>query len=75
MSLSCCVILNLNCTRCPILVVDCVILTSKHPPLLGSFRQNSTVTNPAIQLGSGIFAVKMTGLSTGVNSINSDFKK
>jgi hypothetical protein len=41
----------------------------------GSFRQNSPATNPAIQLGSGIFAVKMTGLSTGVNSINSDFKK
>ena len=66
MSLSCCVILNLNCTRCPILVVDCVILTSKQP---------SPATNPAIQLGSGIFSVKMTGLSTGVISINSDFKK
>lgn len=49
MSLSCCVILNLNCTRCPILVVDCVILTSKQP---------SPATNPAIQLGSGIFSVK-----------------
>lgn len=56
--------LNLNCTRCPILVVE--ILTSKQP---------SPATNPAIQLGSGIFPVKMTGLSTGVNSLNSDFKK
>jgi len=58
------------------LVVDFVILTSKQP---------SPATNPAIQLGSGIFPVKMTGLSTiclsfrkctrGVNSLNSDFKK
>jgi hypothetical protein len=43
-----------------------VIITSKQP---------SPATNPAIQFGSGIFPVKMTGLSTGVNSLNSDFKK
>jgi hypothetical protein len=65
-SLSCWVILNLNSTRCPILFVDWVILASKFP---------SPVTNPAIQLGSGIFSVLMTGLSSGVNSLNSDFKK
>lgn len=65
-SLSCWVILNLNCTREPILFVDWVILTSKLP---------SPVTKPAIQLGSGIFSVLMNGFSTGVKSLNSDFKK
>jgi hypothetical protein len=43
-----------------------VILTSKHP---------SPDTKPAIQLGSGMFSVLIIGLSTGVNLLNSDFKK
>lgn len=52
-SLSC--YLNLNCTRCPILVVE------------NSNIKTSPATNPAIQLGSGIYPVNFTGLFTGVN--------
>jgi len=33
------------------------------------------VTNPAIQLRSGMFSVLMISLSTGVTSLNSDFYK
>jgi hypothetical protein len=40
------------------------ILTSKFP---------SPVTNPEIQLGSGILSVLIIGLFTGINSENSDF--
>ena len=42
------------------------MLTSKFP---------SPVTNPEIQLGSGMFSVLMIGLKTGVISLNSDIKK
>jgi hypothetical protein len=42
------------------------MLTSKFP---------SPLTNPEIQLGSGMFSVLIRGLSTGVKLLNSDFKK
>jgi hypothetical protein len=52
-SLSCWLILNLNCTRVPILLDNCwVILTSKFP---------SPLVNPDIRLLSGMFSVLITG--------------
>ena len=63
MSLSCWVILNLGCTRYPILFVDWDILTSKLP---------SPVTNPDIQLGSGISWLRCIDLFIGIILLNWD---
>lgn len=41
------------------------MLTSKHP---------SPKTNPAIQFGSGMLVVFISGLSTGIIRVKSDFK-